>query len=133
MIMLDTNVIISCIRHPDSTLEKRVKEHLGKDLAISAITYAELEYGIEKSSHPIWNRIAMQKVLAGIEVIPFDMAAGIHFGQIFTALERQGRRISDRDTLIAAHARSLGCTLVTHNVREFVRVEGLCYEDWEKE
>ena len=104
--MLDTNALIAAVRHPDWPIRARVIDHLGQDLCISSVTLAELEYGIRKSTRP-------------------------DAGEIFAALERIGQRIGDRDTLIAAHARSLGCILVTHNTREFARVEGLHIEDWQ--
>ena len=58
------------------------------------------------------------------------MPAAEHFGDIIADLEGKRMRIGDRDTMIAAHARSSGCTVVTHNVREFGRVEDLAVEDW---
>lgn len=130
MYLLDTNIIIYAIRHPDAPLNARLREHLGRDLCISVITYAELEYGAAKSSRPEQNRLALQCFLAGIRVLDFGMAAAKHFGNIFAELERENMRIGDRDTLIAAHARSLGYTMVTHNTREFGRVPGLQVEDW---
>ena len=130
MYMLDTNAIIMAVRHPDWPITQRLKRHLGKDLCISSITYGELEYGIQKSSAPERNRLAVMQLLLGIRILSFDARAAEHFGDIFADLERRGQRIGDRDMLIAGHARSLGCTLVTNNLREFSRVEGLLCEDW---
>ena len=130
MYMLDTNVVIMAIRHPDWAVAGRVRQHLGRDLCISVITYGELEYGIEKSSDPERNRLAIAKILAGIRIVDFDMAAAQHFGELFCRLEKAGQRIGDRDALIAAHARSRGDVLVTNNQREFSRVFGLSLEDW---
>jgi tRNA(fMet)-specific endonuclease VapC len=128
--MLDTNIIIYAIRHPDSPLNKKIRKHLGKDLCISVVTYGELEYGVQKSSRPEQNRTAVRAFLAGIRILDFDMPAAEHFGDIIADLEGKRMRIGDRDTMIAAHARSSGCTVVTHNVREFGRVEDLAVEDW---
>ena len=128
--MLDTNAVIMAMRHPDWPIAEKIKEHLGKDLCISVITYGELEYGIRKSSNPDQNRAAIVNILAGIDIIDFDSSAAAHFGDIFADLEKHRMRIGDRDMLIAAHARSAGYTLVTNNVREFSRVAGLDYEDW---
>ncbi len=130
MYMLDTNAIIMAIRHPDWKIYKRVREHFGRDLCISSVTYGELEYGIQKSSEPARNRIAISQILSGISVLSFDALAAEHFGDIFASLEKKGMRIGDRDMMIAGHARSLGCTLITNNIREFSRVDGLSYEDW---
>ena len=130
MYMLDTNAIIMAVRHPEWPIYPKIKEHLGKDLCISAVTYGELEYGIRKSANPEKNRLAITKILLGIQILDFDSRAAVHFGDIFAELESKRIRIGDRDTMIAAHARSLGYTVVTNNTREFSRVKGLNVEDW---
>lgn len=130
MYMLVTNMIVLAIRHPDWPICERIKKHIGKDLSISSITYGELVYGIKKSTYPERNRIATTQVLLGIQILDFDANAAEHFGDIFADLEKKGMRIGDRDMLIAAHARSLGYTLVTNNTREFSRVPQLSCEDW---
>lgn len=130
MYMLDTNAIIMAIRHPDWKICSRIRQHLGKDLCISSVTYGELEYGIRKSSCPERNRIAITRILLGIRILDFDASAAAHFGDIFADLEKKQMRIGDRDMMIAGHARSLGCVLVSNNTREFSRVEGLRLEDW---
>lgn len=132
MYMLDTNAVIMGIRHPDWPIVSKLEQHVGKDLCISAITLGELEYGIKKSRDPIRTKYGVYQFLAGIRVLSFDAAAAKHFGDIFGDLEMRRMRISDRDTMIAAHARSLGYTVVTNNIREFSRVQGLKYEDWSK-
>ncbi len=130
MYMLDTNAVVMTISHPEWTICQKNRGHIGKDLAISSITYGELVYGIHKSRSPEQNRIALTQILLGIRIIDFDAGAAEHFGEIFADLKKRGLRIGDRDMLIATHARSLGYTLVTNNVREFSRVQGLSYEDW---
>ena len=130
MFMLDTNAIIMAMKHTDWPIFQKLEEHVGKDLCISVITLGELEYGIRKSRDPVKQRAGVYKFLAGIPVIDFDSVAAQHFGDIYGELELSGRRISDRDTLIAAHARSLGYTIVTNNIREFSRVPGLICADW---
>lgn len=130
MYMLDTNAIIMAIRHPDWPICDRIRRHLGKDLCISAVTYGELEYGIQKSMSPRRNRLAITQILLGIRIMDFDASAAAHFGDIFASLEKAGMRIGDRDMMIAGHARSLGCTLVTDNLKEFTRVPDLEVEDW---
>lgn len=130
MYMLDTNAIIMAIRHPDWPIYGRIREHLGHDLCISAVTYGELEYGIQKSMNPQRNRVAITQILLGIRILVFDAAAAAHFGDIFAELEKNNMRIGDRDMMIAGHARSLGCILVTNNLKEFTRVPDLKVEDW---
>lgn len=130
MYMLDTNAVIMGMKHPESNVFKRIYDHVGVDVCISVITLAELEYGIKKSKNPHATREGVYRFLAGIPVVDYDSEAAHHFGDIFGDLEIRKMRIGDRDTLIAAHARSLGYTLVTNNVREFSRVRGLKYVDW---
>ena len=132
MYMLDTNALIMAIRHPDRPVLPRLIQHVGKDVCISVITLAEMEYGAKKSRNPRMTRIGLYKFLAGIPILDFNTDAAKHFGDIFGDLEMKRMRISDRDTMIAAHARSIGAVVVTNNVREFSRVEGLKIEDWSK-
>ena len=72
----------------------------------------------------------MERTLATLEVLPFDAPADIHYGELRTKLEKRGTPIGANDMLIAAHALALGYTLVTDNVREFGRVDGLVIENW---
>ena len=89
-----------------------------------------LFYGIEKSKSIERNRLALSLLLANIEVLDFDSLASEEYGRIRASLEKKGPSIGSLDMLIAGHAKSLGCTLVTNNVREFQRVEGLVLENW---
>lgn len=135
MYMLDTNIIIFCIRHPDSVCCRRLAGHIGKDLCISAVTYAELECGIMNSGDPIRHRAGVIQFLEGISILDFDMAAAMHFGSILAELHQAGKdRVNrDRDKMIAAHARSRGDILVTNNLKDFKDIEGLMIEDWRVE
>ena len=92
MFMLDTNAIIMAVRSPHSEIAKTIKEHLGKDVCISAITFGELEYGIQKSSAPERNRTAITQILMGISILDFDSDAARHYGDIFADLEKKGQR-----------------------------------------
>lgn len=132
MYMLDTNIIIFSIRHPQSVCAKRVAEHVGIDLCISVVTYAELEYGICNSRRPDKNRTAVQMFLAGIRILNFDMNAAQHFGNILADMHQRKimQENSDRDKMIAAHARSMGYILVTNNTKDFIHIDGLQLEDW---
>ncbi len=130
MYMLDTNAVIMGMKRPESPIFKKIERHVGKDICISVITLGELEYGIKKSRDPEKTRAGVYQFLAGIPVMDFSSEAARHFGDIYGDLDMKGMRISDRDTMIAAHARSLGYTVITNNVREFSRVQGLKYKDW---
>lgn len=90
---------------------------------------AELQYGIKKSSKPAQNKLALNQFLTPLEIVDFDFDAA---RELRAALEKEGTPIGALDTLIAAHTKSLGSVLVTNNVREFDRVDGLEIENWIK-
>lgn len=132
MYMLDTNILIFCLRHPDSKCVETLAEHIGHDICISAVTYAELEYGIMNSKYPERNREAINKILAGIPIMDFDTKAAVRFGRILAELKqkKKEKQNQDRDKMIAAHARSRGYTLVTDNTRDFVDIDNLQLDNW---
>lgn len=128
--MLDTNIIVYAKNaRPEIVLEKFQQYNPG-DLCISAITMAGLEYGVYNSSKPRQNRLALLTFLSNIEVVPFDANAAESYGQIRHDLKTKGELIEANDLLIAAHARSLGYTLITNNTKEFERVGGLILDNW---
>ncbi len=109
--------------------KKRVTK--GDVIGLSAISLAELEFGIRHGGHYEKHHKAMREILAPFHVFSFDAVDCVHhYGIVRSALESQGRGIGPLDTLIAAHALALGAVLVTHNQREFKRVAGLLTEDW---
>jgi len=110
-------------RIPD--LVVRFRNH---DLAISSITLAELEYGVHRSSNPLQNATALRRFRAGVVVYPFDAQAASVYGRIRAELAFAGTPIGPLDTLIAAHAVALGAILITNNIGEFQRVQGLRIE-----
>jgi tRNA(fMet)-specific endonuclease VapC len=132
--MLDTNACISAIKGAKTAQYAKIVDtianKLTSGLCVSAITFAELEYGVANSSYPEQNAIALMNFLAVFDVLPFDEEAGIEFGKIKSDLRKRGTPIGAFDMLIAAHAKSQGMILVTNNIKEFGRVEGLKIEDW---
>jgi tRNA(fMet)-specific endonuclease VapC len=131
--LLDTNICIYIIKKkPASVLEKFRRTPLG-EIGISSITLAELEYGINKSSDPEKNRGALNQFIIPLEILNFDIPASVDYGSVRAKLEIQGKSIGPLDTLIAAHAKSMNLILVTNNVNEFNRVEGLKVENWVKD
>ena len=127
--MLDSNVCIGLMRHPEGRLSAKFKAHSG-ELCVSTITVHELIHGAEKSRRPAYQRGVVQNFLSKLEVLEFDSLAADHSGNIHATLAKAGQIIGAFDMLIAGHARSLGLTVVTNNLREFTRVEGLRCEDW---
>jgi tRNA(fMet)-specific endonuclease VapC len=97
---------------------------------LSAITLAELRYGIAASRRRNLNLAKLELFLASFEVVPFDDRAALAYGPLRAYLQAQGTSIGPLDALIAAHALSLGATVVTNNVREFSRVPNLVMENW---
>ena len=128
--MLDTNMIIYARNCPNSQVKALFDKFDDDELCISAITLAELEYGASNSSDEERNRESLYDFLRGLMVMPFDSAAAREYGDIRAYLRRKGTPVGSNDMLIAAHARSLGLTLVTNNIREFERIEGLKAENW---
>lgn len=128
--LLDTNICIYIIKkRPVQVLRKFTGFAVG-DIAISSITLAELQFGVVKSSNPEKNQEALDKFLTPIEILDFGYYASIEYGKIRAALERKGTPIGPLDMLIASHAKSMGLTLVTNNVKEFERIPGLKIENW---
>ncbi len=131
--MLDTNACIHIIRRRPPEVLRRFDDYEVGEVGVSSVTAAELSYGAEKSAVPEQNREALGAFLLPLEVIPFGDEAAAAYGRIRATLEKAGSPIGPLDTLIAAHAVSLGITLVTNNTREFSRVPGLEVEDWTRE
>lgn len=128
--MLDTNICIYIIKHKPESVYKRLMKIRPEDVCISSITYSELSYGVKKSEQKDRNRLALTLMLSNIEILEFDSAAAEEYGNIRACLEKSGTPIGSLDMLIAAHAKASGCTLVTNNLKEFSRVEGLKAENW---
>lgn len=128
--MLDTNICIYVIRQRPKEVVERLTQIPVSDVGISSITLSELEYGVCKSTRQDQNRAALLGFLAPLEVLPYDDMAAEHYGEVRAYLEAEGTPIGALDTLIAAHARSVGCTLVTNNTAEFSRVPMLNLDNW---
>jgi tRNA(fMet)-specific endonuclease VapC len=127
--MLDTNIVIYVIKRRPVELLKVFNRHAGQ-MCISSITLAELLHGVEKSSRPDHNLRTVEDFVSRIEVLEYGRKAAAHYGEIRANLERKGLVIGVNDLHIAGHARSEGLTLVTHNLREFERVNGLRTTTW---
>jgi tRNA(fMet)-specific endonuclease VapC len=127
--LLDTNLCIRVIRDRPAGLRPRFNAEAGT-LCISDVVLFELLYGAEKSARRAENRQAVERFAARLSVLPFDSEAAAHTAEIRSDLERRGLPIGAYDMMIAGHARSRGLVLITGNLREFERVEGLRSEEW---
>ena len=130
MYLLDTNICIYIIKKKPADVLKTLKTKSKKDIYISSITIAELEYGIAKSHFPEKNKIALIEFLSIFNILPFDDNDAVDFGEIKKELEKKGKIIGPMDLLLAAQAKSKKLILVTNNKKEFERVEGLKIENW---
>ncbi|MBT3272194.1 MAG: tRNA(fMet)-specific endonuclease VapC [Spirochaetales bacterium] len=127
--MLDTNIVIYVIKKRPVELLGVFNKH-SDQMCISSITLAELIHGVEKSSIPEKNMKRVEDFISRLEVLSYDNEAAMHYGDIRADLERKGTPIGVNDLHIAGHARSRGLIVVTNNMKEFVRVEGLRITDW---
>jgi tRNA(fMet)-specific endonuclease VapC len=130
MYLLDTNICIFAINRKPVNVLNEIAEKLKNGIYLSALTIAELEYGVENSNYIEKNRIALMKFLSIFEIINFDDYAAIQYGRLKSKLKKQGMIIGPIDMLIAAQALSKVFILVTNNTKEFKRIEGLKVEDW---
>ena len=128
--MLDTNICIYIIKKKPVSVLSKFREFDVGDICISSITFAELQYGIQKSEYQRRNRVALAGFIVPIEILPFSERAAEKYGKIRVELERQGNTIGAYDLLIGAQALAASLTLVTNNLREFERIPGLTCENW---
>jgi tRNA(fMet)-specific endonuclease VapC len=129
--LLDTNVWVTVLRQPTSSLATRFRAVTPADIQVCSVAVAELRHGCLRSARPAANRAAVDALLAPYVSLPFDDGAADHFAIIHRHLELLGQLIGPYDMQIAAIALAHGCTLVTHNTAEFSRVPGLVIEDWQ--
>jgi len=147
--LLDTNIIVFMLRGLKSYLNPNERQRDRKavarrilyrarneklshnQVALSAITVAELEFGAWNSADYENERDATRRAITPFDLLPFDPdECALHYGEVRYGLESVGKGIGSLDTLIAAHALALGATLVTNDATEFSRVGGLHCEDW---
>jgi tRNA(fMet)-specific endonuclease VapC len=128
--MLDTDMCSYIMKRSSQAVLSRLQAVPVTDICISVITKSELLYGVEVSPRRIQDATALKTFLPYVEVLEFPDDAAAHYAQIRADLKTRGKTIGANDLFIAAHARSLGLTLVTNNIAEFGRVKGLTLENW---
>ena len=133
--MLDTDTCIYTIKRKPLHVKRLFNANIGR-LCISSVTWGELIYGAEKSSNSSSNLSQLEGFSARLDILPFGDNEAKQFGQIRAELEGKGKVkgkvIEPYDIMIAGHARSQGLVLVTNNLREFKKVDGLRVENWVK-
>jgi tRNA(fMet)-specific endonuclease VapC len=127
--MLDTDTCIAIIKKHPRVLKKLRGKSVGQ-IGISSITLAELSFGAEKSSRSKEAHEALGDFLVALEVAGFDDASAMTYGRVRASPAQNGQPIGPLDTLIGSHALEIDVVLVTHNTREFSRIDGLRLEDW---
>ena len=128
--MVDTDISSYIMKRSSPAALGRLQEVRNADICISVITKCELEFGVEVSPRFEKDKAALDGFLRQVEVLNYPQEAATHYAQIRAALHLRGTMIGAQDLFIASHARCLGLTLVTNNIREFKRVPGLRCENW---
>jgi tRNA(fMet)-specific endonuclease VapC len=126
--MLDTNICIYLMKNQPEQVARRFEKCYFGDVVMSAITFAELEYGVAVSANPKRERRHLAALAQDIRVLPFDPAAATAYGPIREATRE--RKKDHLDKLIAAHACALDVILVTNNERDFANYPGVKIENW---
>lgn len=127
--MLDANLCIRVLRNRPAEARERFKDE-ADTFAISTVVLYELLYGAARSDRPHHQRRLVEEFVSQLTVCDFDWAASSHAADIKAALSAKGQIIGPNNLLIAGHARSLGIKLITNNLKEFSRIDGLRCEDW---
>lgn len=132
--MLDSNICIFLLsKRKPAYFEKldKLQNKINNRIAISAIVLSELQYGIANSQRPEQNQKDLNILLSKFEILPYSEKCAIFYGNIRAVLKKSGCLISGNDLLIASHAVAESAILITNNIKEFKRVDGLNVEFWE--
>jgi tRNA(fMet)-specific endonuclease VapC len=127
--MLDTSICIKAMRKGGEVLQAKLKADRDA-LCLSTIVLNELYVGAELSARPDHHMVMVTELAARLSVLDFDDSAARHSADIRADLTRKGQLIGSNDMLIAGHARSIGLKLITSDISNFCRVDGLRCEDW---
>ena len=131
MYLLDTNIWIHFLNDTSAAITERIKAEDPASLYLTSINKAELVYGAYASDHVVNNMRKLDELFATLQSLPFDDSCTDHYGRLRAYLKRIGRPIGANDMLISAIALANNLTVVTANIREFSRVPGLRFENWE--
>ena len=129
--LADTNACINLLRQLNLPLVARWRATKASDIVLCSVVVYELRYGAERSSAPVREHAKLDLFLAAFSSLPFDDSCARRCAEIRHTLEFSGHVIGPHDLQIASIAVQHGLTVVTHNTREFARVPGLQWEDWE--
>ena len=127
--MLDTDTCSYIIRERPIGVLERFRKLVMEQICISTATFAELLYGVERSSSKRINHPIIDDFVRHLDVIEWNNAAAEQYGKIRADLEARGEPIGAMDMMIAAHAKSIKAVLVTNNQKHFARIKGLKVEN----
>ena len=134
LFMLDTDTCIFLMRGESPALAARVESVPLQQQVMSAVTFAELTYGVQVSAAAKrkQNQSVLDSLVLHLAVLEWPQDAAKHYAEIRTDLKKRGAQLGAADLMIAAHARAMGAIVVTNNVKDFERVKGLEVENWTK-
>ena len=132
--MLDTDTCIFLMRGESPALAARVQSVPLQQQVMSAVTFAELTYGVQASAAAKrkQNQSVLDSLVLHLAVLDWPQDAAKHYAEIRADLKKRGAQLGAADLMIAAHARAMGAIVVTNNVKDFERVKGLAVENWTK-
>jgi len=129
--MFDTNICIYIINKKPDKLLRKFENYPVFEFGISSLTHAELQYGVEKSKKKNTNQAALDEFLLPLTILPFQgQKLATCYGKIRASQVSEGQTIGPLDMLIAAHALSLGLTIISNNIKDFSRIQNLKCENW---
>jgi tRNA(fMet)-specific endonuclease VapC len=129
--LLDTNTCVEYLRSRNAHVIQRIQSQPTQNIRLCSVVLGELFYGAFHSPNPVTNLALLRRFLSRFASLPFDDAAAEAYGDARASLRQLGIQIGPHDLQIAAIALGSGLTVVTHNVSEFSRVQGLTIEDWQ--
>ena len=128
--MLDTDICSFVMKRSSKALLEKLRTVPVADVCMSVVTKAELLFGVQMSPNPARDRQALDGLLTYVETLELPEESAEHYAGVRAELKKRGEMIGANDLFIAAHARSLKLTLITNNIQEFSRVDGLALENW---
>ncbi len=134
LFMLDTDTCIFLLRGDSPALAARVQSVPLQQQVMSAVTFAELSYGVQASAAAKrkQNQSVLDSLVLHLAVLDWPQDAAKHYAEIRADLKKRGAQLGAADLMIAAHARAMGAIVVTNNLKDFERVKGLAVENWTK-
>ncbi|MBI4397889.1 MAG: type II toxin-antitoxin system VapC family toxin [Candidatus Omnitrophica bacterium] len=127
---LDTDICIFALKNKYPSIKDWLAGHAPEKIKVPAIVKAELLLGASHNSSPKKILLVIEQFLDPFEVVPFSDVCTEVCAQIRFSLEQKGNIIGPNDLLIASTVLAHHGTLVTHNIKEFSRIESLKLQDW---